>query len=150
VNRRLPAERTIKGRRRIVVLIVICDACGNREVGWAWRDRGQLRFEGEIEPVPDLGGEDEIRETHGVNADAVLDGDWAELKRQHGRLAGPFTERSIVAYLTADDHVDGGGGGRLYAYCPRHGGVISAEAVDLDTVPLDSTRRVRAYPKRTG
>ena len=146
----LPAERTIKDRRRIVVLIVICDACGNREVGWAWRSNATLRYDGEIEPPANLGGEDEIRETHGDNADAVMDGDWAELKRQHGRLDGPFTERSIVAYLTADDRVDGGGGGRLYAYCPRHGPVTTEEPLDVGAIPLDSTRRVRAYPQRDG
>jgi hypothetical protein len=149
---RLPAVRNIKGERHVVVLIVICDECGNREVGWAWvHVPGVVGYEPEIEPPANLGSEDEVRKAHGSDADTVLDGDWGELKRRRGRLTGPATQRNIVAFLTDPERPDDSvRRGQLIAYCPRHGGVWTSDIIDANAVhDLKSTRRVRAYPQRT-
>jgi hypothetical protein len=129
---RLPAVRTIKGQRRVVTLILVCDECGNREVGWAWTDPQRLvRFDGMAEPPADVGD---------GNLPELAAMDWAELKRRRGRLAGPRTERLIKAYVTDDR--------RLFAYCPRHGEVATREVVGPHTDVAGRTRWLRAYPCR--
>jgi hypothetical protein len=53
---RMPVTRTLHGERRPVVLIVLCGRCGNREVGWAWRDRSGLLYSRAIRPMRTAAG----------------------------------------------------------------------------------------------
>jgi hypothetical protein len=121
-----PAYRTLKGQRVIAELIVMCDHCGNREIGWAWRDGpGELWYDGEAEPPHDLGpARDDIADTPAGMREAKAAG---------GRLTGPVTRRRLSIHL--DD-------GHLIAYCPKHGGCITLEPVELPT--SGPCRRLRA------
>jgi hypothetical protein len=107
-------------KKRPVALIVICDACGNREIGWAWHDGGGLHWW--AAEVPYLDSQD----------------GW--FRRFHAKRSTSASGETSNPVLPDDwDWV------RLRARCPHHGDLVTPEIDRTDLVPT-STRRIRAFP----
>lgn len=133
MTRRLPpgpTYRKVKGTRVAVEAIVICDDCGNREIGWLWRDqRGRYLYDGEAEPPYDLG-------SPGAPGYAGYDS-LAEIRAAKSAAGRLETGMRTVFVLRSDDH--------LGAFCPKHGHRRSGEVVVLGDLSIEKVRRVRAY-----
>lgn len=93
-----PTYRTVKGTKRAVEAIVICDQCGNRKIGWVWaaanhRLDGKIDpdcptvhvFDGEAKPPFDLGKPEERGDFTWVDGGLELEA-FRAMKERPGRL----------------------------------------------------------------
>jgi hypothetical protein len=110
-------------KKRPVALIVICDACGNREIGWAWHDHGVMRWW-------DVEG-------------PYVEDDPAQHKRLRRETPKGVLRRLEREWPTVGLRGDWGPV-RFKARCPNHGDVTTPE-IDLAELEPARTRRCRAF-----
>lgn len=118
--------------RVAVGVIVICDACGNREIGWAYLYPGATvaEFVPQIEGSPvnphDEGGPMASRSPASL---------W-KIKDRLGRLSSV----SWMKDMPTDPEP-------MVAKCPRHGWCETTEMLAASDVSRTRTKKVRAYAR---
>jgi hypothetical protein len=117
---------------RPVALIVLCDACGNREIGWAWHDHGEVVWWTVVTPFVSWEGLAPETET------------FPEAHRRF-RRSTPNDEQRRLQREVPVAVLPGSGRVLFRARCPRHGDLVTPE-VELADLEPTTTRRIRATP----
>lgn len=121
---------------RPVALIVICDLCGNREIGWEWHCNGCVKWWSVVTPfIAQKGLAAELPEPDDAEA-------FREAHRRF-RQSTPKDEQRRLQREYSVAVLPGSGRAQFRARCPRHGD-LEAPDVDLDELEPETTRRIRA------
>jgi hypothetical protein len=117
--------------KRPVALIVVCDLCGNREVGWAWHAHGEVVWWTVVTPFVSWEGlaleTEPFPEAHRRFRQTTPKDEQRRLQREYPVAVLPGSGRVLFR-----------------ARCPRHGDLTTAE-VELADLDPATTRRCRAY-----